>query len=100
MSASKCKFKNCIFYDLNLDETLFENCILKDCEFQNTSLKRVIFKNSNLQKSHFHQCKLAEADFTSAKNYFISIERNDVKKAKFSMPEALSLIEGLGVIIE
>lgn len=37
--------------------------------------------------------KLVSADFTEAINYSIDLQLNDIKKAKFSFPEAISLLE-------
>ena len=40
---------------------------------------------------------LTEADFTGAKNYAIAPGMNTLKKTKFSLPEAMSLLYNLDI---
>lgn len=63
-------------------------------------LKGADFSGTDLKKSTFQDCDLSKADFRGAKNYFISTESNKIKKAKFSMPEAVSLLGNLDIMIE
>ena len=42
---------------------------------------------------------MTHADFTQAGNYSIRISGNKIKDAKFSMPEAVSLLYCLGIKI-
>jgi hypothetical protein len=41
-----------------------------------------------------------QADFIGAKNYTINPTTNNVKKAKFSLPDVLQLLAETGIIIE
>jgi len=43
---------------------------------------------------------LSFTDFTTSRNYQISSEQNILKKTKFSLPEAVSLLANLDVVIK
>jgi hypothetical protein len=40
----------------------------------------------------FERSNVEKADFTTAKNYFIDLDQNKVKGARFSLPEAANLL--------
>jgi hypothetical protein len=42
---------------------------------------------------------LTQADFTGATNYAIAASLNTLKKTKFSLPEAMSLLYSLDIIL-
>lgn len=48
----------------------------------------------------FNKADLSEADLTGSTNYFIDVRYTNIKKAKFSMPEAMSLLTSLEIVIK
>jgi uncharacterized protein YjbI with pentapeptide repeats len=58
------------------------------------------FGKSDLTGSTFHNSNLSKANFIGAINYSINPLTNKLSKAKFSKPEALSLLDHLDIIIE
>lgn len=58
------------------------------------------FRNTDFEKSIFSKTNLYKVNFKGAKNYYIDIKNNNIKKAKFSLPEALSLLDTLDIEIE
>ena len=80
-----------------MDKTIFKDSKIHKCSFTNTSLIKSGFTGCDLQETTFHSCKLSKANFVGAKNYTINPIVNDVKKAKFSLPEAVTLLKGLDV---
>jgi hypothetical protein len=48
----------------------------------------------------FLHTNLSGANFVGAKGYAIDLTANKAKKAKFSYPEAMSLLSALDVIVE
>lgn len=64
-----------------------------------TSLIEVDFSQCDLLETTFHNCNLSKSNFSNATNYSINSLMNNVKKAKFSYPEATRLLKGLGIII-
>lgn len=87
----------CNFSDLNLKGMSFSDCKLKECHFTNSGLMRVSFRDSDLSGTIFHNSDLSKADFSSAINYDIDPRTNIIKKAKFSLPEAVGLLRGFDI---
>ncbi len=83
--------------NLSLQHTIFKNCLLKEVDFSESDLHKAQFENCDLMGAVFRQTNLQGADFSSAKNYMIDPQFNRIKKAKFSLPEAASLLVGLGI---
>jgi hypothetical protein len=42
---------------------------------------------------------LTAADFNDARNYAIDVKQNRLKKTKFALPEAVSLLKGLDIVL-
>lgn len=98
----KIYFKNCflnynIFIGLRIINAKFDECCLKDAYFENADLQGTNFTNSDLEGAVFSDTDLREADFSEAKNYNINAQINRVTKAKFSFPEAMSLVYALDI---
>jgi len=83
-SYKKGQLINCL-----ADEVDFTNCNLTQANFAGTDLKNAIFSNTDI----------TQANFVGALNYAININNNKTKKAKFSLPEALSFLHNLDIII-
>ena len=77
----------------------FDHCTAQECHFTNTNLRGVNFTETSLLGSIFHNCNLSYADLSSAKQYAINPQTNQVKKGKFSLPEAVGLLEFLDITI-
>lgn len=91
-------FKNCLlqycnFSDLNMKNTSFKGSKLKDSHFTGTILKDVDFSGVDLSGTIFHNCDLCRADFSSSTQYEIDPRTNKITKAKFSLPEAVRLLQ-------
>lgn len=91
-------FKNCIlqycnFSDLNMKNAKILESKLMECYFTNTCLAAAEFSKTDLAGTVFHNCDLSKADFSSTRNYAIDPQVNVIKKAKFSLPEAITLLQ-------
>lgn len=96
----ECTLKYNVFFGLSLKKfdfqsnhiigCFFEECVMTDCSFHGCHLRDTLFANNNL----------TNADFTEAKEYQISIETNQLKNARFSFPDVIRLLDGLGIKIE
>jgi fluoroquinolone resistance protein len=95
---SQLNFSN--FRMLKMPLIKITNCEVKESDFTEADLSKGEFKNTDFEKTRFFKTNLAGADFKSARNYTIDIQNNTIKKAKFSYPEALSLLNSLDIIIE
>lgn len=101
---SPLQFFNCIinhstFIGLKLQKIRIKECVAKDVDFRDSDLSGADMSNSDFSDSLFVKTLLVKSDFTGSTNYNINATLNDIKKAKFSLPEAVSLLYGLDIII-
>ncbi|MBE6068423.1 MAG: pentapeptide repeat-containing protein [Clostridium lundense] len=121
------KFKGCKLVGVNFNkcdtfilEIGFQDSLIENCNFSSLALKKSLFKNSNILESDFVGTDLSECDFTSsslggtifdnsnlskanfsdAKDYDINPLNNIVKKAVFTMPEAMMLLRHFNITIK
>ncbi|NLY47228.1 MAG: pentapeptide repeat-containing protein [Tissierella sp.] len=78
------------FSDNDIIESLFTECELGESKFKNCKLEKTEFLKSDLRKSDFRDAIGYEVDITSCK----------ITGAKFSFPEAINLLNVLGVKID
>jgi uncharacterized protein YjbI with pentapeptide repeats len=75
-------------------------CEAKEVDFIETNFSHGDFKNTDFEKSRFFKTNLTGADFKGAINYSIDVKNNIIKNARFSLPEALSLLSSLEIILD
>jgi uncharacterized protein YjbI with pentapeptide repeats len=102
--SSPVEFDDCIldsstFYGLYLQEAKIEACHAHDVDFTEADCSKVSFIQSDLLDCTFNNTNLTYADFSDAFNYGINVFDNQVKGAKFSLPEAASLLDSLDIEI-
>jgi len=103
-SLKSLDFENCVlnystFMGLTLQRSLIRKCIAKEVDFSDADLKLADCTYTNFENSRFSNTDLTEADLRGATNYFIVPHLNILKKTKFSLPDALSLLYNLDIII-
>lgn len=96
---TKCMLQYCNFSDLKMKKTSFSKSKLKECFFTNTGLSGADFGGVDLSGTIFHNCDLSLADFSSAIQYQIDPQANKIKKAKFSLPEVVGLLQSFDITI-
>ncbi|MBN1430181.1 MAG: pentapeptide repeat-containing protein [Anaerolineae bacterium] len=98
-------FKECVlthstFIGLDMKETNYLDCVAKDVDFREAILAGADFSGTDLSDSLFINTDLREADFRSARNYQIDPVQNKISKAKFTLPEAMSLLYSLDIDLD
>ncbi|HAS88705.1 MAG TPA: hypothetical protein DCS48_05295 [Desulfovibrio sp.] len=94
---TNCLMDRCAFCCQNLLKVKFSSCSFREAAFSDCKLARVKFDDCDFAGCQFHRTDLSYADFTLSRNYFMNAETNKLKKAKFSLPEAVSLLANLGI---
>ncbi|WP_101689381.1 pentapeptide repeat-containing protein [Dysgonomonas massiliensis] len=94
------RLNNSIFIGLDLTNVLFDDCIIKEAFFKDASMENAVFGKCDLDGAIFNNTYLRGADFSSARNYTIDIRQNNISRAKFSLPEAMSLIYSLDIELQ
>lgn len=100
VSFSNCNLANSIFWKKRLKDTLFKDCNLSEVDFNDCDLTKAKFVNSDLSGAAFERTKLVGCDFRSAYSYRIDPEKNDVKKAVFSLQGVRGLLSKYDIKIE
>ena len=100
VSFVDCVLDACNFSDLALRKQKFVSCDVRRCVFLRSDLTDADFSHSDLDESIFHECDLRRADFSRARNYLVDPNGNKIAGAKFSLPEAISLLRGFDIVMK
>ena len=85
---------------MNFSKFNFSTNDIVDSTFSDCRLSCASFKGCNLKFTEFLRTDITGADFTGASGYQVEITTCRMKGARFSFPEAMNLLNGLGVEIE
>lgn len=94
-----CALNHSIFMWMNLKDATLTKCVARDADFSEADLTRANCTLTDFAGSRFWHTDLTGADFTGATNYTIAAHLNTLKKTKFSLPEAMSLLHSLDIIL-
>ncbi|MBV4365547.1 pentapeptide repeat-containing protein [Erwinia phyllosphaerae] len=97
LSFAKCILTNASFFGLTLQGLKLIECKLHEVDFRECDLSSAEITGCDLAGSLFSNTNLRGADFTDSWNFNINVLNNLVARAKFSRPEAVSLLEGLDI---
>ncbi|ABL65997.1 pentapeptide repeat-containing protein [Chlorobium phaeobacteroides] len=96
----RCMMRFSTFLKLNLRNTGFRNCDMQEADFSEADLSSAVFEESDLLQAIFFHTNLEKADFRSAFNYSINPETNRIRKARFSIPAVIGLLDVWDIEIE
>ncbi|OGO35409.1 MAG: hypothetical protein A2147_03710 [Chloroflexi bacterium RBG_16_57_8] len=88
------------FSSLQLPRIRIVKCCVREASFTEMDMSDGIFTDTDFLGSTFFKTDLSRADFRRAKSYCIDVKNNVIKNARFSLPEVLSLLDGLNIVIE
>jgi uncharacterized protein YjbI with pentapeptide repeats len=95
-----CNISYSSFFGMRLESIEMLRCIAHEVDFSECLLREGKFTGTDFLGSIFLHTDMEDADFVDAVNYAIDPSANTVKGARFSLPEAVSLLRGLGVVVE
>lgn len=95
----KSTLNHCTFIGLKLQGIQIISCQAVNVDFREADLSNADFSGSDLSESLFIHTKLSGADFSQARNYMIDPGLNELKKAKFSLPEAMALLYNMDITL-
>lgn len=98
-------FKDCVinysvFFGMSLARMKMLHCVAHEVNFADANLTGAILRETDFRKSVFSNTNLTRADFREAENYAIHPNHNTLKKTIFALPEAISLLSTLDIILE
>jgi len=89
------------FYGMKLRKMRIHKCISHDVNYSEADLQSSSFNYTDLKGSIFHDANLVKANFMYATNYNgIDLCNKKIKKAIFSLPEALILLNNFNIIVK
>jgi fluoroquinolone resistance protein len=94
-----CALNYSSFFGLKLHKMKMTKCTALEVDFGEADLTGAVFSHTDFSGSIFMHTNLTEADFVNAANYTISAKNNTLKKTKFSLPEAMSLLRSLDIVL-
>ena len=99
ISIIKSAINHSTFIGLSLRGIQIKDSIATDVDFREADLSRADFSGTDLSESIFSNTNLSEADLSQARNYIIDPGQNVLNGARFSLPEALSLLYSMDIIL-
>ena len=95
-----CTLNFATFFGLPLKGLTLTRCTAHEVDFTEADLTGADLRGSDFARSKFARTNLTRADLRGALNYAIDPTITTVKKAKFSLPEAVALLRVFGVVVE
>ena len=100
MGFEDCIIRECNFSGLEIKGTSFKGSEIFNSDYIGCKLIKAVFKEVKFEDVSFHNSDLSEADFREATGYQINPKNNIVNKAKFDLPEAISFLNYLGILLD
>jgi fluoroquinolone resistance protein len=100
LAFHRCALNHSTFIALVLREIEITDCLAIDVDFREADLSGADFSGTDLAASLFLHTNLSGADLSRARNYRIDAQQNTLKGAKFSLPEAMSLLYSLDITLD
>ena len=99
LACDGCDLSFSNFNLLKLQHMILKNCIAKEVDFAGADLTKADFRKTDFLGARFLHTNCTEANLAGSTNYGIDVNINTVKKAKFSLPEALALLQPFDIKI-
>jgi uncharacterized protein YjbI with pentapeptide repeats len=91
-SFQECQLSFSSFFKCKLNQFKFSKCNLQEVDFTEADLKKAALKDCDLSGAIFDRTILEAADLSTAYNYTINPEINQIRKATFSSAGLLGLL--------
>jgi fluoroquinolone resistance protein len=100
LSFKKSILNHSTFISLPMQGTKIIECMAHEVDFREADLSDSSFTGTDLHGSLFGNTTLHSADLRSARNYRIDPTENSLKDARFTLPEAMSLLYTLDIQLD
>lgn len=92
LSLTKCLLRYVNFSQVRWKNAVAVQCEASDSDFRGAQLIGADFRGTKFRACRFHASDLSKADFSGAEGYDLDVRTENLKKAIFSLPEALNLL--------
>lgn len=100
LAFERCDISYSNFSFLKIPRMKFIECVAHEVSFSDGDFSEGEFTGTDFAKSIFSNTNLTRANFRKAQRYGIDIKFNTIKGAKFSLPEAASLLKSFDILLE
>lgn len=100
LTFTHCLLDQGTFAGAKLPRLTLDDCRLREADFSEADLRSAAIVRCDLARARFFGADLTGADLRGSFSYEIDAFRTKIKKARFSLPEAVALLPGLGIILE
>lgn len=100
LEFSMCALNHSTFIGESLPGIKIIDCTATDVDFRECNLTKADFTGTDLSDSLFHRTDLTEANLRDAYNYQIDPGKNILTGARFSLPEAISLLINMDIYLD
>ena len=94
-----CSINHSVLAGLILPRIRITKCVAWEVDFTEADMSEADCRSTDFAKSRFYNTNLTGANFSGATNYTIAPGSNKIKGAKFSLPEAMSLLNNLDIVL-
>ena len=100
LTFNECQLNYSDFGYLKIPGIKILACEAKEVDFTEADLTNSDLQNTDFENSRFYNTNLSGADFRGARNFYIDVKNNILKKTRFSFAGAVTLLNSLDIIIE
>jgi len=100
LSFNECQLNYSDFSYLKIPGIKILGCEAKEVDFTEADLTGADLQNTDFENSRFYNTNLSAADLRGARNFYIDVKNNVLKKARFSFAGAVTLLDCLDIVIE
>jgi len=100
LTFERCDVRYSSFSYLKLPHLVMRECVAHEVDLTEADLTEAHCSKTDFAGARFAQTNLTKADLRGAYNYQIDVNFNTIKQAHFSLPEAISLLSGLDIILD
>ena len=92
LTLRKCLLRYVNFSQLRWKKAVVADCDAFDSDFRGAQMVGADFTRTRFRACRFSGADLSRADFSHAEGYDLDLRTENLKKAKFTMPEAMNLL--------
>ena len=92
LTVVKCLLRYVNFSQIRWKKAVVRDCDAVDSDFRGANLVGADFTKTRFRACRFHSADLQKADFSGAEGYDLDLRTENLKKAIFTLPEALNLL--------
>lgn len=99
LALERCLLRYVNFSQLRWRKAVVRDCDAQDCDFRGSHLVAADFTRTRFRSCRFTGADLSSADFSHAQDYDLDVRTETLKKATFTLPEAMNLLAPFGLEI-